>query len=166
MMLGSQDGRGSLLPDCSSKYIGGRVPPMSLSRAAGQIGSINHNTGGGKSSQWAAMVMGIRRALLSSSGLGESLCLAQRKVEERNFLTSMAGHHNPSCRTGTENCSAVSNHAGEWQVQLSSRIIYFILVAFHNCDLFYFLCRACNCTLYTDCLPALASVSELTELFI
>lgn len=102
MTLGSQGGRGSLLPDCSSKYIGRRVPPMPLSTAVGQIGGINHNTSS-KSPQWAATVMGIRRRLLSSSGLGESPCLAQRRVEERNFLISIAGHRNPSCRTERKN---------------------------------------------------------------
>lgn len=170
MVLGSQHGRGSLLPDCSSKYTGGSVPFMSLSKAVGQFGSINHNTCGGKRPQWAAMVMGLHKALLSSRNLGEFLCLAQGKVDERNFLTSVAGHHNPSCRTVRKNWDrrlfSVSNHAREWQVHLTSRIIDLILVAFHNCHLFYFLCKPCNCTLYTDCLSALASVSELTELFI
>lgn len=65
------------------------------SKAVGPIGS--------KSPQWAVMVMGIHRALLFSSRLGESLALARRRVEERNSLISMAGHHNPSCRTERKN---------------------------------------------------------------
>lgn len=77
--------------------------PISLSKAEGQTYSINHNTDDGRSPQWAVMVMGICRALLLSSRLGEFLCLAWRRVEESNFLTSMACHSNPSCRTGRKN---------------------------------------------------------------
>lgn len=78
-----------------------KSPFMSIFKDVGQVSSINHNTGGGKSLQWAVMV--TYRTLPSCCDLGESLDSASRRAEEGNFLTCMAGHCNPSCRTGRKN---------------------------------------------------------------